>query len=189
MSLLLTRAERAQAIAYRRMVQRARKRAKPRKLGSGNAIQPRPALSQSPKQRHHRGRVIDPLHKAMIAQLFCVATAIRFGILDQRVQVAHLRYSSARHGARNPGLQRKPDDRWCLPLAPHEHRLQHSKGEAVYWAELGIDPHTLASQLWDASPCLQEMKQALVDAIANTISRRTLQMGEDRLDPIREGAR
>ena len=145
MSLLLTRAERRQALAYRAMVKRARRRA------------PRPKLRGAPL----RGREIDRAHKVAVAQMFCVATFIRSGIEVYGVHVAHLRFSNSQAGVKNPGLQRKPNDRWVLPLSPHEHRLQHSMGEKDYWDELGVGPHVLAAGLYAASPCVEDMLGAL----------------------------
>ena len=136
MSLTLNRGERRQALAYRKMVRRARRRT---------------ALPR-PRSRPFHGREINRDHKAAVAQLFCVATFIRGGGEDHRVHVAHIRCSQHSSGALNPGLQRKPDDRWVLPLAPHEHRLQHSMGEREYWQALGVDPHAVAAALFEASP-------------------------------------
>jgi hypothetical protein len=145
MSLTLTRSERGRARAYRAMIKRARRRA------------PRPKLRSAPL----RGRHIDKGHKAAVAQLFCIATFIRHGMEVYGVHVAHLRFSSHRDSATNPGLQRKPDDRWVLPLSPNEHRLQHSMGERAYWEALGVDPHNTAKALSEASPNFEDMRGVL----------------------------
>ena len=113
----LTPFERKSAQAYRAMIRRARLRA-PRPL--------RPRLATGTP------REISREHKRAISRLFCIATAVRHGVERYGVHVAHLRFSEARHGARNPGLQRKPDDRWTLPLCPEEHRLQHTMSESAY---------------------------------------------------------
>ncbi len=157
MSLTLNRTERRQALAYRKMVRRARRR------------------TSTPRIRINtfRGREINREHKAAIAQLFCVATAIRHGIECYGVHVAHIRFSQHYAGARNPGLQRKPDDRWVLPLCAHEHRLQHSMGERDYWAELGVDPHALAAALFDASPDIAEMQLLLQVTLSSATERAT----------------
>jgi hypothetical protein len=120
-------------------------------------------VSEKPKARH--GRQINPRHKNAIAQLFCLATFLRWGIEVYGVHVAHLRFSNHKAGAYNPGVGRKPDDRWTLPLSPAEHRLQHSMGEGAYCAELGIDPHQIAAALWSASPDTEEMAKVLRDQI------------------------
>lgn len=145
--LRLTPLERRQAYTYRDMIRRARRR----------GARERPKISSRPI----RGRLIDRSHKAAIAQLFCVATYVRSGVELYGVHVAHLRFSNAAAGAANPGLQRKPDDRWTLPLSPNEHRRQHAMGEAAYWAELSIIPHQLATDLWAASPDLELMSEIL----------------------------
>jgi hypothetical protein len=150
MSLVLTRAERGRARAYRAMIKRARRRI------------PKPAHRSAPL----RGREIDRSHKAAVAQLFCVATFLRCGIEVFGVHVAHLRFSNSQVGVKNPGLQRKPDDRWVLPLSPYEHRLQHSMGERDYWAELGVDPHALAAELHKASPNIEAMLQIIATSQA-----------------------
>lgn len=144
----LTVKERALARAYRQMIKAAKRRTK----GS------RDRASRSPP----RGREISAEHKRVIGQLPCVATLARYGVEATGVHVAHLRFSCAGFGAVNPGLQRKPDDRWCLPLSPAEHRLQHSMGEARYWAELGLDPHHLARALWALSPNREAMRMELM---------------------------
>ena len=138
--------ERRQAFAYRGMIRKARKRSK-----AGSAPTPRP----------QRGREIDRAHKHAVAQLFCIATYLRHGVEMRGVHVAHLRYSNASAGARNPGLQRKPDDCWTLPLSPAEHRLQHAMGEAAYWRELGCDPHSLARALYAVSSDVAAMEATL----------------------------
>ena len=141
--------ERRQAFAYRGMIRKARKRSK-----AGSAPTPRP----------QRGREIDRAHKHAVAQLFCIATYLRHGVEMRGVHVAHLRYSNASAGARNPGLQRKPDDRWTLPLSPPEHRMQHAMSEVAYWRELGCDPHSLATELYLVSPMVEEMERVLRSA-------------------------
>jgi hypothetical protein len=164
MTIQFTKRERRQVRAYRKLVRRARGR-----------MQTRPGI----KPVHQgRGRRLSAEHKHAIAQLFCVATAVRFGVEIYGVHVAHLRYSAARYKAVNPGLQRKPDDRWCLPLCPHEHRVQHSMSEAGYWEELGIDPHNLAGLLWAVSPDQRAMLSVLRHAVNETIDTPNCERGE-----------
>ena len=106
-----------------------------------------------------------------MAQLFCLATAIRTGLELGGVHVAHVRASSASAGATNPGLQRKPDDCWTVPLSPREHRRQHAVGERAYWTELGVDPHSVARRLFDVSPDLELMREVLRAAYHQPTSR------------------
>jgi hypothetical protein len=144
----LTVKERALARAYRQMIKAARRRTQGPREG---------AAAPSPRRRE-----ISAEHKRAIGQLPCAATLARYGVEASGVHVAHLRFSCAGFGAVNPGLQRKPDDRWCLPLSPVEHRLQHSMGEARYCAELGLDPHSLAAALWASSPDYEAMRRTLI---------------------------
>ena len=162
MSLRLTSKERDAARAYRAMMRKARLR---------NRVGSKPSF---------HGRMVDPSHKQAISKLFCIATAIRTGFEVRGVHVSHLRYSNARAGAFNPGLQRKPDDRWALPLSPHEHRVQHSMGERAYWEALGIDPHELAAALWDVSPDAYAMGKVLRQAVEDlSTPHRLFRRGQD----------
>lgn len=162
MALQFTPRERRQARSYRSMVRKVRQRQPPaarsKAFGGGAAGFAR---------RSTRA------HLAAVAQLFCVATAVRFGLEKTGVHVAHIRFSSAAFAKVNPGLQRKPHDRWVLPLSPHEHRRQHAGSEQAYWAELNIDPHWLAEALWDASPNVQAMQDRLRAAVGECAMQRS----------------
>jgi hypothetical protein len=68
MSLIFTKRERRQARAYRGMIKRARVRAK------GRGPPAPPAVAR------YKGREIAKAHKAAIADLFCIATALRHGL-------------------------------------------------------------------------------------------------------------
>ena len=156
----LTLQERALASAYRQMLKAARRR----------SAAPKAVVLSRPFRR----RRLDKDHKAAVSALCCLATYRRHGLLRFGVHVAHLRFSSAHHGAVNPGLQRKPDDCWTLPLCPEEHRLQHSMGEAAYWAELKLDPHAIATALHQASPdpvAMTDVIKTLAAPLAATEAR------------------
>ena len=77
-------------------------------------------------------------------------------ICGAQAEAAHVRMSSAAYGKTNGR-----NDKWCLPLCPHDHRLgpdaQHNSGEAEWWARKGIDPLEIAQRLW-ASQDLAEMQ-------------------------------
>jgi hypothetical protein len=145
--LLLSTKERQLAAAYRAMIRDVRRRAPKVGVFAGRPL---------------RGRQLDQAHKAAISRLPCAATLRRVGVLIYGVHVAHVRFSNASAGATNPGLQRKPDDRWTIPLSPDEHRLQHRQGENAYWAELALDPHQLAIELYAQSPNQADMLSALI---------------------------
>lgn len=57
---------------------------------------------------------------------------------------AHIRSGSIHYGKEYPGLQRKPDDSWCVPLARACHIRQHDYGELQFWEASGKDPFYLA---------------------------------------------
>jgi hypothetical protein len=58
-------------------------------------------------------------------------------------EAAHVRFASAAFGKAS-GLQKKPEDKWALPLCAGCHRLnrdaQHNGGEREFWERLAIDP-------------------------------------------------
>lgn len=75
-------------------------------------------------------------------------------------EAAHVRFASAAFGKAS-GLQKKPDDKWALPLCAQDHRLakeaQHNRGEQEFWDALGINPLLAASRLWEARGDLVRM--------------------------------
>lgn len=85
-----------------------------------------------------------------IAHLFCVSCACR-GIVNGRVEVAHVKLAIAKHGWRGGGIQEKSDDRKTLPLCTVCHRTgaesQHGGGERRFWDRLGICPACLCEAL------------------------------------------
>lgn len=88
-----------------------------------------------------------PTHLDLIRQLPCLLSG-------GPAEAAHLRFADAAHGKTETGAGRKPDDMYCLPLAPALHRLnkgcQHDCGdERAWWASMGVpDPVAVAKQLW-----------------------------------------
>lgn len=90
-----------------------------------------------------------PTYLDLIRQLPCILSG-------RPAEAAHIRYADAKHGKPDTGAARKPDDRWCLPLAPELHRMnkgcQHDTGdERAWWAQFGIDPLEVCSRLWGKS--------------------------------------
>ncbi len=87
-----------------------------------------------------------PSHLDLVRQLPCILSG-------RPAEAAHLRFADAAHNKPETGVGRKPDDMWCLPLAPELHRLnkgcQHDCGdERAWWAAFGIDPLAVARSLW-----------------------------------------
>lgn len=105
-----------------------------------------------------RGRQEDATHLALIRRLPCLITGER-----ERVEAAHIRYSSALFGKVNPGGA-KPDDRWTVPLCARLHTqasdAQHRHGEEWWWEERGINPLLIAQRLHDLSAGLRAARQS-----------------------------
>ncbi|MCQ8781662.1 DUF968 domain-containing protein [Mangrovibrevibacter kandeliae] len=93
----------------------------------------------------HAPRQRDERHLAFIRTLPCVVTGV-YG-----VEAAHVSYRAAAVGKRQRGLGEKADDQWTVPLAPVEHRRQHSMNERAYWQSVGIDPIAVAQALYGVS--------------------------------------
>lgn len=68
---------------------------------------------------------------------------------NQGSDAAHIRFSSATHGKKNPGVGQKPNDRDALPLCRRCHTLQHEIGEAAFWKD--CDPIGWARALYKVS--------------------------------------
>lgn len=84
-------------------------------------------------------------------------------------EAAHVRYASAAFGKAS-GLQKKPDDRWALPLCAQDHRLardaQHNRNEREFWESFDIDPLPLCVKLWEKHGDLVAMRAVVMVAIA-----------------------
>lgn len=82
---------------------------------------------------------------------------------------AHIRYSDAAWGKVNPGVGKKPDDKWTVPLSAARHRLdpdsQHNSDERDFWERHGIDPLPIARALWLASGNYEEGMKIILSAI------------------------
>lgn len=65
---------------------------------------------------------------------------------------AHLRASSAKYDKINPGVGKKPDDKWALPLLHQHHMAMHDYGDEVgWWAVHGIvDPFAMCMRYYAA---------------------------------------
>ena len=103
------------------------------------------AFSLDPSGRETKRRE-NPKHLAFLRTLPSVVSGV-YG-----VEAAHIRMASPKHGKQSTGKGAKPDDRFCLPLTPAEHRAQHSMKELAWWQSQGInDPCQIALLLFAAS--------------------------------------
>ena len=77
--------------------------------------------------------------------------ARHLGGCDGPIEAAHIRYSDASRGARNPGLQRKNHDRHANPLCHFHHQHdQHKRSERAFWARVGADAYDTAARHYAA---------------------------------------
>jgi hypothetical protein len=85
-------------------------------------------------------------------------------------EAAHVRFASAAFGKAS-GLQKKPDDKWALPLCADDHRLnrdaQHHRGELAFWHELGINPLLTCQRLHAQAGDLVAMRAVILTTIAH----------------------
>lgn len=131
---MLTLEDRQTLDAARRIRARERREAK--------AKRPAPVIPSAQGQRQPRVR--DNGYLAWVRRLPCAAGADG---CEGPVEAAHIRFSSALSGRRNPGLQCKPSDRHVMPLCVAHHRggplSQHSMNEVRFWSLHNIDPDKL----------------------------------------------
>jgi len=107
-------------------------------------IRPATAFSvASAKQR--RPRQEDKDHLSFLRGLHCCLCGA------PGPDAAHIRAESSVHGKQESGLQRKPGDKWVVPLCGAHHDEQHQGNELLFWAKHGIDPFTLALALYGAT--------------------------------------
>ena len=102
-------------------------------------------------------RIRDAAHLRRLRLLPCCRCAN-----DQGSDAAHIRFSSAAHGHKNPGVGQKPGDDHALPLCRQCHMRQHEIGEAAFWKD--CDPIGWARALYQVSGDINAE-----DAIVKTI--------------------
>jgi len=107
---------------------------------------------------------VDTSYLALVRECPCLDCG-----LDPSGEAAHVRFASAAFG-KSSGLQKKPDDRWALPLCGPCHRTashaQHSRNEEAYWAELGLNPLLVCERLHAQSGDLVAMRAVIFVAIS-----------------------
>lgn len=91
-------------------------------------------------EKADRGRVRNTPYLAWLRRQPC-----RIGTgCEGRVEACHVRYGDHKAGRVNPGLQKKPDDRWAVSLCAGHHREQHSMNERAWWTSYGLDGSAVA---------------------------------------------
>lgn len=84
----------------------------------------------------------DEKHLRFIRDLPCVICGNNI-----ETEATHVRFTCAQVGKLNPGIGRKPDDCWTVPLCGKHHREQHTGNEKTFWRGYSIDPLRLALAL------------------------------------------
>lgn len=96
-------------------------------------------------------------HLALIRQLPCTCCPS-----TRQIEAHHLK-SLAAGKERGTGL--KATDRWAVPLCKWQHHADierlGSRREVEWFAQFGIDPHALATALWNATGNLDKMRKVL----------------------------
>lgn len=116
------------------------------------------AFTLDGRTKQKQARKHSSAHLAFIRDLPCLVTGAR------PVEAAHIRFADARYFKRGVGGAEKPDDKWCVPLSPAEHRRQHDMNEQEYWAATGIDPVFVAALLWAHSGNEEIAEQIIAQA-------------------------
>lgn len=120
---------------------------------------PAPITPRQPSWRQVPER--DPAHLEYIRQCPCLGCG-----MDPAGEAAHVRMASAVYGKPNPGIGRKPADKWSLPLCRDCHKVQHEHGEAAFWEAIKLNPIIACMALARLSPNVEAMRAyALVAAI------------------------
>jgi hypothetical protein len=105
----------------------------------------------------------DPAYLALVRQCPCLHCGM------EPSEAAHVRYASAAHGKAS-GLNKKPSDKWALPLCAQDHRLardaQHTRGEQEFWHALDINPLVTCEALYAVAGDLVAMRAVVFVTIA-----------------------
>lgn len=125
------------------------------------ALLKRASEDQPRTRRSEAGR--DPDYLAEIRQLPCLCCGV-----EPAGEAAHVRMASAAFGKAS-GLQKKPDDKWALPLCADDHRLarhaQHKMSELSFWGKLRINPMLAAHRLYQKRGDLVAMQAMAISII------------------------
>lgn len=101
---------------------------------------------------------------AMVRECPCLMCGV-----DPCGEAAHVRFASAAYGKAS-GMQKKPDDKWALPLDGECHRVakhaQHNRNEQEFWASLGINALETCVKLHAQRGDLVAMRAVVMVAIA-----------------------
>ena len=113
---------------------------------------------------HQERSSTDEFYLAMVRQLPCIKCG-----MEPCGEAAHVRLTSAAFHKRG-GMQRKPEDRWALPLDRGCHQTDrdalHRRGEYLFWADLGLNPLLICERLYAQRGDLVAMRAVILSAMA-----------------------
>lgn len=110
-------------------------------------IRPETAFSIGKSRDVRFRRSKHPKHLAWIRTLPCLIS-----MLTRDVDAAHIRYADKEYGKEEPGMARKPDDFWVVPLEHSIHlHEQHAMNERAFWEKYSTDPLRIALALFAVS--------------------------------------
>ena len=119
--------------------------------------------------REAAGRDADEGYLKLVRECPCLMCG-----LDPCGEAAHVRFASAAYGKAS-GLQKKPEDKWALPVCGPDHRTashaQHNRYEQQFWADLGINPLLTATRLYAVRGDLVAMRMVVMVAISERGTR------------------
>jgi len=119
--------------------------------------------------REAAGRDVDLDYLRLVRECPCLMCG-----LDPCGEAAHVRFASAAYGKAS-GLQKKPEDKWALPVCGDDHRVarhaQHQRNEQEFWASLGINPLLTATRLYAVRCDLLAMRAVIFMTIAERGTR------------------
>jgi len=105
----------------------------------------------------------NPDYLALVRQCPCLKCGM------EPSEAAHVRFASAAFGKAS-GMQKKPEDRFAVPLCAECHRLdrhaQHKRNEEGFWQEIDINPLLVAAHLYAQRGDLVAMRAVCFVAIA-----------------------
>jgi hypothetical protein len=113
--------------------------------------------------RKDASEYVDAAYLGRIRELPCLKCGM------EPSEAAHVRMASAAHGKAS-GMQKKPADRWALPLCAGCHRdekhAQHNQGEANFWCAIDISPLNVCEALWAKRDDPVAMRAVIFSTIA-----------------------
>lgn len=125
----------------------------------------------SDRLRQRAPRVHDATHLAFVRTRPCCIRGC-----NRQAEAAHLRMACPARGKPPTGMQEKPDDKWTTPLCPYHHRTgalaQHAMNEADFWSLVGLDPFSIALDLWKQSGGEERVLEAKAPRKAKKIKPR-----------------